>query len=159
MKFIATLILNAIVTLLLIAFCYNYLFFPFFEKQIQLLGQALSTGHHEQFDGIPPTMIEIDKKIDDLKAELEKNIAARSKLKEVLGEARKSATNSNASQELPLTPEEIKKDYGPPSKPIILFSERTARPPTFADEKRDHENAFGKHATQQASKPNASQEQ
>ena len=135
------------------------LLFLHFEKQIQLLGQALSAGHHEQFDGIQPTMIEIDKKIDDLKAELEKNIAARSKLKEVLGEARKSATNSNASQELPLTPEEIKKDYGPPSKPIILFSERTARPPTFADEKRNHENAFGKHATQQASKPNASQEQ
>ena len=46
-----------------------------------------------------------------------------------------------------------------PKIPASLLSERTARPPTFADEKRDYENAFGKHATQQASKSNASQKQ
>jgi len=39
------------------------------------------------------------KENDELKAELEKNIAARSRLKEMLAEARKSATKPNASQE------------------------------------------------------------
>ena len=38
------------------------------------------------------------KEIDELKAELEKNIAARSRLKEMLAEARKSASKPNASQ-------------------------------------------------------------
>ena len=86
----------------------------------------------------------------ELQAELEKNIAARSRLKEMLAEARKS------SPEIITTPGTIQ---NAPKIPASLLSERTARPPTFADEKRDYENAFGKHATQQASKSNASQAQ
>ena len=63
---------------------------------------------------------------------------------------------SVSSPEIITTPGTIQ---NAPKIPASLLSERTARPPTFADEKRDHENAFGKHATQQASKSNASQEQ
>ena len=63
---------------------------------------------------------------------------------------------SVSSPEIITTPGTIQ---NAPKIPASLLSERTARPPTFADEKRDYENAFGKHATQQASKSNASQAQ
>ena len=41
----------------------------------------------------------MEKENNELKAEIEKNIAARSRLKEMLAEARKSASKPNASQE------------------------------------------------------------
>ena len=63
---------------------------------------------------------------------------------------------SVSSPEIITTPGTIQ---NAPKIPASLLSERTARPPTLADEKRDYENAFGKHATQQATKPSASQEQ
>ena len=66
----------------------------------------------------------------ELQAELEKNIAARSRLKEMLAEARKS------SPEIITTPGTIQ---NAPKIPASLLSERTAKPP--------------------ASKPNASEEQ
>ena len=72
----------------------------------------------------------LGKEIDELKAELEKNIAARSRLKEMLAEARKS------SPEIITTPGTIQ---NAPKIPASLLSERTAKKP--------------------ATKPNASQEQ
>ena len=70
------------------------------------------------------------KEIDELKAELEKNIAARSRLKEMLAEARKS------SPEIITTPGTIQ---NAPKIPATFLSERTAKKP--------------------ATKPSASQEQ
>ena len=67
---------------------------------------------------------------DELKAELEKNIAARSRLKEMLAEARKS------SPEIITTPGTIQ---NAPKIPATFLSERTAKKP--------------------ATKPSASQEQ
>ena len=72
----------------------------------------------------------LGKEIDELKAELEKNIAARSRLKEMLAEARKS------SPEIITTPGTIQ---NAPKIPASLLSERTAKKP--------------------ATKPSASQEQ
>ena len=64
MKFIATLILNAIVTLGLIAFCFNYLLKPYIESEMELMqtviGQKANYAH----------FVGIDEKVDKLNAEL-----------------------------------------------------------------------------------------
>ena len=146
MKLVISLILNVIFAIALIV----SLFFLResnleIEEAIKYLTQS-QASHGREIN----TSRKLRQENDELKAELEKNIAARSRLKEMLAEARKS------SPEIITTPGTIQ---NAPKIPASLLSERTARPPTFADEKRDYENAFGKHATQQASKSNASQAQ
>ena len=64
MKFIATLILNAIVTLGLIAFCFNYLLKPYIESEKELMQRVIGQkANYAHFVGI-------DEKVDELNAEL-----------------------------------------------------------------------------------------
>ena len=64
MKFIATLILNAIVTLGLIAFCFNYLLKPYIESEKELMKRVIGQkANYAHFVGI-------DEKVDELNAEI-----------------------------------------------------------------------------------------
>ncbi len=102
MKLVISLILNVIFAIALIV----SLFFLResnleIEEAIKYLTQS-QASHGREIN----TSRKLRQANDELKAELEKNIAARSRLKEMLAEARKSAT-----------------------KPTTLFSERTAKKP------------------------------
>ena len=64
MKFIATLILNAIVTLGLIVFCFNYLLKPYIESEKELMKRVIGQkANYAHFVGI-------DEKVDELNAEI-----------------------------------------------------------------------------------------
>ena len=101
MKFIATLILNAIVTLGLIAFCFNYLLKPYIQSEKELMKRVIGQkANYAHFVGI-------DEKVDELNAELneQKNLTKTrtasllqriSKLEKLLPKFQK--TKPNASQ-------------------------------------------------------------
>ena len=92
MKLVISLILNVIFAIALIVSL-------FFLRESNLESLELieylkqSQSHHAR------DVRKLRKETDELRAELEKNIAARSRLKEMLAKARKSATKPNASQE------------------------------------------------------------
>ena len=119
MKLVISLILNVIFAIALIV----SLSFLRDENKRRLAAE-------EKYEAFYVLGSSLKKEKFELQAELEKNIAARSRLKEMLAEARKS------SPEIITTPGTIQ---NAPKIPASLLSERTAKPP--------------------ASKPNASQEQ
>ena len=126
MKLVISLILNVIFAIALIV----SLFF-LRESNLESLEviewlKESQSGHAREKN----TSRKLRKEIDELRAELEKNIAARSRLKEMLAEARKS------SPEIITTPGTIQ---NAPKIPATFLSERTAKKP--------------------ATKPSASQEQ
>ena len=95
MKLVISLILNVIFAIALIV----SLFF-LRESNLESLEviewlKESQSGHAREKN----TSRKLRKEIDELRAELEKNIAARSRLKEMLAEARRSAPKPNASQE------------------------------------------------------------
>jgi uncharacterized protein (DUF3084 family) len=95
MKLVISLILNVIFAIALIV--------SLFFLRESILERDLILNDLEQswadLGGMKNTLDGIYKENDELKAELEKNIAARSRLKEMLAEARRSAPKPNASQE------------------------------------------------------------
>ena len=94
MKLVISLILNVIFAIALIVHC-------FFLRESNLqrgiaVGIIADLKNGNSYSARERHIL--GKEIDELKAELEKNIAARSRLKEMLAEARKSASKPNASQ-------------------------------------------------------------
>ena len=88
MKLVISLILNVIFAIALIV----SLSFLRDENYRRLVTQ-------EEIEALKVRGRSLKKENYELQAELEKNIAARSRLKEMLAEARKSASKPNASQE------------------------------------------------------------
>ena len=99
MKLVISLILNVIFAIALIVSL-------FFLRESNLESLELIEYLKEGRDHHARDVRKLRKETDELRAELEKNIAARSRLKEMLAEARRSAP-----------------------KPTTLFSERTAKKP------------------------------
>ena len=99
MKLVISLILNVIFAIALIVSLY-------FLRESNLERDELIDYAKQGNEYIGKEKRREEKENDKLKAELEKNIAARSRLKEMLAKARKSAT-----------------------KPTTLLSERTAKKP------------------------------
>ena len=102
MKLVISLILNVIFAITLVV----SLYFLRDEHDRSLIYQDRLQAAKRNLQISKSSLGKMHKEKDELKAELEKNIAARSRLKEMLAEARKSAT-----------------------KPTTLFSERTAKKP------------------------------
>ena len=123
MKLVISLILNVIFAIALIVSL-------FFLRESNLESLELIEYLKEGRDHHARDVRKLRKETDELRAELEKNIAARSRLKEMLAEARKS------SPEIITTPGTIQ---NAPKIPATFLSERTAKKP--------------------ATKPSASQEQ
>ena len=123
MKLVISLILNVIFAIALIVSL-------FFLRESNLESLELIEYLKEGRDDHARDVRKLRKETDELRAELEKNIAARSRLKEMLAEARKS------SPEIITTPGTIQ---NAPKIPATFLSERTAKKP--------------------ATKPSASQEQ
>ena len=92
MKLVISLILNVIFAIALIVSLF-FLRELILERDLILKDLEQSQSHHSR------DVKKLRKETDELKAELEKNIAARSRLKEMLAEARRSAPKPNASQE------------------------------------------------------------
>ena len=114
MKFIATLILNAIVTLGLIAFCFNYLLKPYIESEKELMQRVIGQkANYAHFVGI-------DEKVDVLNAELnEQKTLMKDSMKytrdliEVISDQNTSSESDSEFIDL----EEIRRKYGPASQP------------------------------------------
>ena len=112
MKFIATLILNAIVTLGLIAFCFNYLLKPYIESEKELMkrviGQKANYAH----------LVGIDEKVDVLNAELnEQKTLMRDSMKYTRDLIEVISDQSSESDSSAIDFEEIRRKYGPASSP------------------------------------------
>ena len=112
MKFIATLILNAIVTLGLIAFCFNYLLKPYIESEKELMKRVIGQkANYAHFVGI-------DEKVDVLNAELnEQKTLMRDSMKYTRDLIEVISDQSSESDSSAIDFEEIRRKYGPASSP------------------------------------------
>ena len=94
MKLVISLILNVIFAIALIV---SLSFLRDSNLQRGIAGEIIDELENGNSYNTRQTHL-LGKEIDELKAELEKNIAGRSRLKEMLAEVRKSASKPNASQ-------------------------------------------------------------
>ena len=113
MKFIAALILNAIVTLGLIAFCFNYLLKPSLESEKELMMKWV-IGQKVNY----PRFVGIEEKVDELNAELnEQKTLMRDSMKYTRNLIEVISDQSSESDSEAIDFEEIRRKYGPASSP------------------------------------------
>ena len=110
MKFIATLILNAIVTLGLIAFCFNYPLKPYIESEKELMQRVIGQkANYAHFVGI-------DEKVDELNAELnEQKTLMRDSMMYTRALIEVISDQSSESDSDFIDLDKIRRDYAPPS--------------------------------------------